>query len=567
MNKFTKLKNDFIADFMNKFTKLKNNFIADFKWQYWMLILVFVMILSLHIITQSTPLSYRFINYIQDFLPQAIAAAAGAIVANYINDYKDKSFKITPHVIYPIVSGTLLLFTILLFSGVFSTVEIRISGNGDGQFDGDEIQMINVDLAETYKNIRVSNDLNYQEIAPQDTVAPHSVNVNIIYDSLTNYIQIEGVEGKYDIYELDVIWIPHFKEKGWIIPLDEYLKTSDVRYSFGIEQEACKFVESKEGVTTLRTQTFAVPNFLNVGFLMYRTDLFHDLIEKDGEPETWDELIDWLREIKGKYGDKYDGFVFQGAQYEGLMVNYMEILWAYGGEIIEDEKGIPQVNTPEGIKALKFFKDLLEEGIIPNEVLDFDEADSFDHFSEGNTLVLRNWPRTFYGIQNHNKFKNLRNKVDVVSKPLSFRGVAKGAAKMCLGGWYYAISKNAHENGKAKQAMEVIEYLTSEKQYNETVNPTQLSIKKDPYSIRIPGDELFFEKVKEEEGLDYAYEYFNNRYYRARPKFPYYSDFSRILVKWIHQCLEDSDLTAEEALQNAQGELDETIPKIRGYSK
>lgn len=548
---------------MNKFTKLKNNFIADFRWQYWILIFVFVIILSLYIITQSTPSPYRFLKYIQDILPEAIAAGLGAIVANYINDYRDKSFKIVPHVIYPIVCGNLLLFTILLFSGVFSTVEIRISGNGDGQFDGNEIQRINDDLAKIYKNIKISTGLDYHELAPQTSEEPHSVNVDSIYSYLVK--EIESGEGKYDIYELDVIWIPTFKKKGWIIQLDEYLKTSDVRYYFGIEQEACRFVESKEDETTLRMQTFAVPNFLNVGFLMYRTDLFHDLIGKDSEPSSWDELKKWLIEIKGKYGDKYDGFVFQGKEYEGLMVNYMEILWAYGGVIIEKD-GIPQVNTQEGIKALKFFKELLEEGIPPIDVLNYDEAKSLKHFSEGNTLVLRNWPRAFYSIQKHNKFISLRNKVNVVSQPLSFSGVARGSAKMCLGGWFYAISKHADEMGKAKQAMEVIEYLTSEKQFKEAVYPTQFSERKGEYSIRIPADQFVLEHTKgEKDALDYAYEYFNNRYYRARPKFTYYSTFSEILVKHIHQCLKNSDLTAEEALQNAQEELNKKIPKINRY--
>lgn len=551
---------------MNKFTKLKryiktlvNHIKADFKWQYWLFIFVFVIIFSLHIISQSAPSPHRFLKYIRDLLPQAVAAGLGAIVANYVNAYKDKSLKIIPHVIYPIVSATVLLFTILLFSGVFSTVEIRIGGNGDGQFSGDEIQRINDDLAKINKNIKLSLGLDYNKIARQAKEEPHSVDVNKIFSNLVK--QIEGGEGKYDIYELDVIWIPLFVEKGWIIPLDQYWKRSDVRYTFGIEQEAGRVVYRK-GKTTLRKETFAVPNFFNVGVLMCRVDLFHELIGKDREPSSWDELVEWLYEIKANYGDEYDGFVFQGDQYEGLMVNYMEILWANGGEIIE-ENGIPQVNTPEGIKALNFFKKLLEDGIIPKEVLTYNEVKSLKHFRQGRTLVLRNWPRVFFAIQNHYKYKNLRNKVNVMSKPLSFRGVARASAKMCLGGWFYSISKQAYERGKAKQAMEVIEYLTSEKQFSEAVYPTQFSERKGEYSIRMPADQLVLERAKgEKDALDYAYDYFKNRYYHARPKFGYYNICSEILVKHIHQYLENSDLTTEDALKNAQEELNQTIPKL-----
>jgi multiple sugar transport system substrate-binding protein len=539
---------------MNKFNKLQNHFKADFKWQYWLLIFVFVILLSLHIIAQSTPSPPRFLKIIKDFLHDGIAAGVGAIAVFYLNDYKSKKLKIVPHVIYPFASGTLLLFAILL--GVFSTVEIRMAGNGDGQFSGNEIQIINDDLSKSNRNINVSIGLDYNKLARQTKEEPHSVNVNKIYDILTK--QIESGEENYDVYELDVIWIPYFVEKGWIIPLDLYREKSDTRYTFGIEQEVGRVVYKKDK-TTLGKQTFAVPNFLNTGFLMYRVDLFHELIGKDGEPSSWDELVEWLYEIKEKYGDEYDGFVFQGDQYEGLMVNFFEILWAYGGEIYE-VNGIPQVNTPEGIKTLKFFKKLLEDGIIPKDVLNFNEVKSLEHFRQGKTLVLRNWPRAFYSIQNHYKYKNLRNKVNVMTKPLAFRGVAKASAKTCLGGWFYAISKHAYETGKAKQVMEVIEHLTSKKQFNQAVYPTQFSERKGEYSIRIIADKEVLENAKgEKDALDYAYDYFKNRYYRARPEFSYYPLFSEILVKHIHQSLVNRDLSAEEALQNAQDELNKRI--------
>jgi ABC-type glycerol-3-phosphate transport system substrate-binding protein len=202
----------------------------------------------------------------------------------------------------------------------------------------------------------------------------------------------------------------------------------------------------------------------------------------------------------------------------------------------------------------------LEDGIIPKEVLGFNEARSQEHFRKGKTLVLRNWARTFHTIQNDTKFKDLKNKVDVMSSPLSFRGVAKASAKTCLGGWYYAISKHAYEMGKAKQAMDVIEHLTSEKQFAEAVYPTQFSEGMEVYSIRIPGNQLILENARgEKDALDYAYDYFKNHYYRARPKFAYYPVFSEILVKHLHQSLKDSDLTAEQALKNAQDELNKRI--------
>ena len=538
---------------MNKNTR---SFKDDFKWQYWLLIFAFVIILSLHMIAQSAHSPYRFLRYVRDFLPEAIAAAISAVITNYINDFNNKSLKMVPHVIYPLIAGTALFFTILFFSGVFSTVEIVISGNGDGQFNANEIQKINDGLEEGNKNLKLFLGMNYCRIAGQTETGCPPVNVNKVYSLLTR--QIENNKNNYDIYELDAIWIPYFVKKGWIIPLDQYRDKPKIRYTFGVEQETGRFVHKRDD-TTPYNQTFIVPNFLNVGFLMYRVDLFHRLTGKDREPSSWDELIEWLYEIKEKYGDEYDGFVFQGDRYEGLMCNYMEILWANGGEIIE-ENGIPIVNTPEGISALKFFRKLLKDGIIPEEALTYNEAKSLEHFARGKTLVLRQWPRAFYNIQHQKKYKNLRNKVNVMSRPLPFKGVARSSARMSLGGWSYAISSYAYDNGRAKPAMEAIEYLTSEKQFNEALYP-QFSGEGE-VSIRVPAHKLVIENESgEKDALSYAYTYLKNHYYRTRPKFPYYAVFSEILVRHIHQFLKSGDSTAEEALKNAQEELNETIPE------
>jgi multiple sugar transport system substrate-binding protein len=544
---------------MKRLARLREHFAVDFQRRYWLSVLIITALLALHIVAKSGTSPPVFLKYIQDFLPEAISAVIGALIAFSVHDYRNKSLKIRPHVIYPLVAGVPFFFLILLSFGVFSTTEISISGNGDGQFDKGEFQRIsriNADLAKLKKNVKVSLDMNY-EFARQTEDYPQPVNVNRVYSKLT-----EGIEGgeKYDIYELDIIWIPEFVEKGWIVPLDQYRKKSDVLYTYWIEQEAGRFACEVDGNTVMQTHVRA--NFINVGFLMYRIDLFHELIGKEGEPSSWDELVEWLYEVREKYGDAYDGFVFQGDEYEGLLVNFFEILWAHGGEVVEED-GIPQVNTPVAVKALSFLEKLIQDGIVPEEVLTYNEALSQEHFRKGRTLVHRNWARTFHTIQNDPKFKDLKNRVHVMSRPLAFKGVARGSAKMCLGGWYYAISKDAYEAGKAKQAMEVIEHLTSVEQFTEAVYPARFSEGIEVYSIRIPANQLVLENAKgEKDALDYTYDYFKNRYYRSRPKFAYYAVFSEILVRHIHQGLKDPDISAEETLRNAQEELNRIIPNL-----
>ena len=82
---------------------------------------------------------------------------------------------------------------------------------------------------------------------------------------------------------------------------------------------------------------WALPWFMNVGLLYYRKDL----LAKYGlaPPETYDELARQVRLIQaGERDPRLDGYLWQGKQYEGGMVNVLEALWANGTRVI-DERG------------------------------------------------------------------------------------------------------------------------------------------------------------------------------------------------------------------------------------
>jgi multiple sugar transport system substrate-binding protein len=68
----------------------------------------------------------------------------------------------------------------------------------------------------------------------------------------------------------------------------------------------------------------------NAGFLYYRTDLV------DEPPTTWDELKDVGLAAAEEEG--IAGFVGQGAQYEGFVVNWLEYFWGAGGELYNEDQ-------------------------------------------------------------------------------------------------------------------------------------------------------------------------------------------------------------------------------------
>ena len=80
---------------------------------------------------------------------------------------------------------------------------------------------------------------------------------------------------------------------------------------------------------------YGVPWFTDAGMLYYRKDL----LEESGfskPPETWDELKEQARKVQRDSGTQY-GFVFQGADYEGGVVNGLEYVWISGGDVLDPQ--------------------------------------------------------------------------------------------------------------------------------------------------------------------------------------------------------------------------------------
>jgi trehalose/maltose transport system substrate-binding protein len=88
----------------------------------------------------------------------------------------------------------------------------------------------------------------------------------------------------------------------------------------------------------------ALPPFTDAGVLYYRTDL----LSKYGfrqPPGTWEELKEMATKIQDgerKAGrSDFEGFVFQGASYEGLTCDGLEWIYSYnGGTIIDRDREI-----------------------------------------------------------------------------------------------------------------------------------------------------------------------------------------------------------------------------------
>jgi multiple sugar transport system substrate-binding protein len=172
-----------------------------------------------------------------------------------------------------------------------------------------------------------------------------------------------------DVLQLDVIWTPEFAAAGWILPLDRLPAASD------------DFLPAALAANRWNGRLFALPWFIDVGMLYWRTDL------ADAAPRTFDELS-----AQTDRGAVPMGLVWQGARYEGLVTVFLEYLTAFGGQIL-DNAGHVVVDMEPAVRALEYMRSsIYEHHTVPADVLAWQEEHTRFAFQNGRARFMRNWP-------------------------------------------------------------------------------------------------------------------------------------------------------------------------------
>jgi multiple sugar transport system substrate-binding protein len=255
-------------------------------------------------------------------------------------------------------------------------------------------------------------------------------------------INLEGGSPPFDVMMLDVIWVPEFARAGWILDLTTLVPPAerDAHFPSAIEPAV------QDG------KLWALPWFMNVGLLYYRTDLLARYGFKP--PETYDELVRQVQQIRaGERDPRLDGFLWQGKQYEGGMVNVLEALWANGARLLDDA-GRPFPEPARARESLAFLRGLIVSGVSPGWVTAGDEELTRRPFGDGRAIFLRSWPYALDLFELPGS--GVRGKVGVAPLPRLPHGeVGAGST----GGAHLAVSARTRHRALA---VELVRFLTSD---------------------------------------------------------------------------------------------------------
>ena len=353
-------------------------------------------------------------------------------------------------------------------------------------------------------------------------------------------IPLKAAEEDPDVFLMDVAWLGQFAASGWLEPLEPLLgEGGDALEIEAFFQRVIDLADRRDG------DLVALPLYVDAGLLYYRKDLL-DRYGYEGPPETWDELVEAARTVQDdlrKTNPDFHGFLWQGAQYEGLVCAFLEFAASNGGGIAAGAEGLG-LDTPANRRALELMRDLIHRYKVspPSTYTTMKEEEVRLQFQKGNALFERNWPYAW--ILHQGGDSPVKGRVGIAPLPR----FPTGRSAAALGGWHVGVSSCSDDKG---QAGELVRFLAS----FETQKRLALALGWNPGRTDVYRDPEVLKKLPQLAGLRGV---FDNAV--PRPTVPYYTQLSAVIQRHVNAALA-GQASPEEALARAEEEARHVVER------
>jgi multiple sugar transport system substrate-binding protein len=324
----------------------------------------------------------------------------------------------------------------------------------------------------------------------------------------------QAKSGDCDVFSSDVIWTAEFASQKWLYDLTPYM-----------EQKKSDYIEAALESVTYDGKIWGSPETTDAAFLYYRTDMVPEA------PATWQQVYS---EAKDK-----GGIVFQGAPYEGLTCDWLELAFAAGGEVLSEDGTKAVIDSPENVAATQTMVDAIKDGAAPKAVTTYMEPESLAAFQTGKYAFMRNWP---YAYALNQKAAKVKGKFAVAPLP-TFEGA--GAASI-LGGHNSVISAYSKNPGGALTMVDFIHSPEIQSLYASkfSLAPTTNAAYDDPAVKKALPFSAELKKAVEQA--------------RARPVSPVYPQISQAIYKNVNAAL-SGQVSPEDAMKQAQSDIEKAL--------
>jgi trehalose/maltose transport system substrate-binding protein len=325
--------------------------------------------------------------------------------------------------------------------------------------------------------------------------------------------RLRAKSSECDILGIDPIWMAEYVSQGWLYDLTDALSP-----------RKSQFIASTVESAKYQGKYWAIPFNTNAGFLYYRTD------KVKTAPKTWQQV----------YQDaKSDGgLVYQGARYEGLTVNFLELLYTAGGKAISDDGKKATIDSPEAKEVLTFMQNGVKDGAVAKSVSTYMEEESRRAFEAGKAALERQWPYAYaLGLQSP-----IKDKFNIATLP----GWKDNPGGGVIGGYNLAI--NAYSKNP-DTALAFADFVTQPKQQiymaAKTTLPPTLSAAYDAPEVK--------------KAMPFASE-LRKAVAQAspRPISPVYPQISEAIYNNVYSALW-SGVSVDSALKKAQNQINQAL--------
>ncbi|OLP57997.1 ABC transporter substrate-binding protein [Xaviernesmea oryzae] len=176
-----------------------------------------------------------------------------------------------------------------------------------------------------------------------------------------------------DCAAVDSFVLPLFKKAGVLKSFSPYFKKDDIDQLF-------PFI--RDGITGTDGQIYAWWWSTDLRVLYRNKEIIKDA------PQTWDET---KKAALASVEQGMEGILFNGSRYEGTTFDWLANFWGQGGKLV-DEAGKPIFgegdNRAKFVKAVNYYRDLVESGAAPKRVATIGNYDDFNAAAAAGTSAL-----------------------------------------------------------------------------------------------------------------------------------------------------------------------------------
>lgn len=244
----------------------------------------------------------------------------------------------------------------------------------------------------------------------------------------------------------DVFWMhsnqsQRYMENGLLLDLTDKIAASDKIDLSNYYEDITKLYESDGKI-------YALPKDIDTIALWYNKTMFDEAgVEYPNAEWTWDDFYEAAKKLTKDDGSQWGYAINTGNNQD----SYYNMVYDYGGYIINDDKTKSGYDDPNTIKAMQFVEKMLREGLCPElEVISENGADVL--FQSGKVAMVTQGSWMVAGFRD-NEYTN--KNCDVAVLPMGPDGKRVSI--------YNGLGWAAAANGKnTDAAWSLIEYLGTE---------------------------------------------------------------------------------------------------------